>query len=470
MIPQTNFYNPALDGLRALAVIFVVLYHLNLLPGGFLGVDIFFVLSGYWITRMLLRESTKNGGLHLPSFLYRRLRRILPAMLLTIVLITLLLWLADDSKDFSLLARNRHNVWSSLLFFNNWQQIFSGESYVSLFEPSYYRHFWSLAIEGQFYVVWTWMFCRMFRRMKWGWGNQYHPASLPQQARRTWALPAFTIMLFAAFFYAIQLPFLPPADQAIVSCQASPGAFFHFPLPFELCISRLDFFYLGTFTKLWPLACGIALALCCSGSHTENPRTNARSLSLFANISLQILAGLSLYGMLYLVGTMQIHNLDGSTMESLMELPTTQTISKIFSPLLYQGFPLIAIATAFLIYSVSVSASASQQQQSSVGNQWPPHLSHSFANSLSNFFARFSLARLLGSRPLVWLGQRSYGVYLYHWPVILAVQDPKSLLISWPESHSSGFDYAIVGRNFLCIFGKSYPQDRLCQLLLRENP
>lgn len=146
-------YIPALDGLRTLAVVAVVLYHLNLTwaQGGLLGVTIFFVLSGYLITRLLINEVTKTGRIDLKSFWIRRIRRLFPAVV-TVVVVTCALCTVFNHV---MLTKMRPDILPSLLFFNNWWQIAQNVSYFNaLGDPSPLTHFWSLAIEEQFYLIW----------------------------------------------------------------------------------------------------------------------------------------------------------------------------------------------------------------------------------------------------------------------------------------------------------------------------
>ena len=146
-------YIPALDGLRTLAVVAVVLYHLNLTwaQGGLLGVTVFFVLSGYLITRLLLNEVAKTGRIDLKSFWIRRIRRLVPAVV-TVVFVTCALCTIFNHV---MLTKMRPDILPSLLFFNNWWQIAQDVSYFNaLGDPSPLTHFWSLAIEEQFYLIW----------------------------------------------------------------------------------------------------------------------------------------------------------------------------------------------------------------------------------------------------------------------------------------------------------------------------
>lgn len=154
----------ALDGLRGVAVAAVVAYHLrpDWVPGGFLGVDLFFVLSGYLITSLLLDEHRRNGRIDLLGFAGRRLRRLLPAVVLVVVAVAVYLATTDDIGE---IERARRHGLATLGYVANWVFIADGDSYFAdIAGPSYFRHMWSLAIEEQFYLVWpglVWLAMRM---------------------------------------------------------------------------------------------------------------------------------------------------------------------------------------------------------------------------------------------------------------------------------------------------------------------
>jgi peptidoglycan/LPS O-acetylase OafA/YrhL len=142
----------ALDGLRGVAVAGVVVFHVNFLSGGFLGVDLFFVLSGFLITSLLVRERLDTGGVRLGAFWARRARRLLPALGGVLVGVAVYAWLFADPTE---LGRLRGDTLGTVFYFANWRAIFSQQGYWDTFlAPSPLSHTWSLAIEEQFYLLW----------------------------------------------------------------------------------------------------------------------------------------------------------------------------------------------------------------------------------------------------------------------------------------------------------------------------
>lgn len=143
---------PGIDGLRGLAVISVVIYHLfgNVLPGGYLGVDVFFVLSGFLITSLLLREFVYSRTISLKNFWIRRVRRIAPAAISTLVICAAIAGVIGGDVNVNL----GRQFWSSALFVNNWVQIAHSQSYFAQSELPIFAHYWSLSVEEQFYIIW----------------------------------------------------------------------------------------------------------------------------------------------------------------------------------------------------------------------------------------------------------------------------------------------------------------------------
>jgi len=141
-----------LDGLRALAIVGVLVYHLDAawLPGGFLGVDVFFVVSGFLITTLLVREHRRTGRVALSQFWVRRARRLLPALVLCVV--TSVLIARAVSAD--LLVDVGRQMVGALTFSTNWLGITAGSSYFDQTAPQLFMNFWSLAVEEQFYLLW----------------------------------------------------------------------------------------------------------------------------------------------------------------------------------------------------------------------------------------------------------------------------------------------------------------------------
>jgi peptidoglycan/LPS O-acetylase OafA/YrhL len=150
-------YLPGIDALRALAVLAVFFYHSGVgwMPGGFLGVDLFFVISGYLITSLLLREFRAGGAINLGRFWLRRAKRLLPAVGVMIAVTMIVAAIVEPDRVVAL----RGDALASLAYFANWHFIFSGQSYFEQFQrPSLFTHLWSLSVEEQFYLFWPLIF------------------------------------------------------------------------------------------------------------------------------------------------------------------------------------------------------------------------------------------------------------------------------------------------------------------------
>ena len=154
-------YEPSLDGIRAFSVIAVMLYHANIawLPGGFLGVEVFFVVSGFLITSLLIEERESTQRIDIKQFWIRRSRRLLPALvvMLSATAVCVAFFATDSAPDF------RRDVLPSLGYFSNWWQIFAVDTpYFGASSLPVLRHLWSLAVEEQWYLIWPLLFTVLF--------------------------------------------------------------------------------------------------------------------------------------------------------------------------------------------------------------------------------------------------------------------------------------------------------------------
>ena len=207
-----TIYRPEIDGLRAIAVVAVILYHAGLISGGFIGVDIFFVISGYLITSIIFKELNINGTLSFRNFYERRIRRILPVLLIVILVSFPFAWMYLIPTDFQDYSKS---ILYSLGFTSNFYFWYAGEGYgarSSLFQP--FLHTWSLSIEEQFYIFFPIFFLVIYKYCKnylllifivcfalsliiAEYGSENHPSfnfySLPTRA---WELLAGSILAF----------------------------------------------------------------------------------------------------------------------------------------------------------------------------------------------------------------------------------------------------------------------------------
>ena len=329
-IPQL----PALDGLRAIAVVAVLLWHADVaqVRGGFLGVESFFVVSGYLITSLLWTERAATGRTSLTGFWVRRARRLLPALYL--LLVAVLAALVVSWGD--LVARARGDAAAAAVYVSNWYQLVSEQSYFEVTgRPSPFRHLWSLAVEEQFYVVWPLLLLGLVFVWR---GDRVRIA-------------ATVAFLAAASALAMAVTF---------ALQHDPGA----PVPYDP--SRL---YYGLDTRAGGLLLGCALALVWRPWERQDggraPAPLGRPLPPWWGDA----AGGS--GLAFLLVCFWRLGSD--------------------EPLVYTGgLQLVAVATALLI----------------AGTTWPGPL----------------LTRALGAAPLVAVGRRSYGLYLWHWPVYVVTR------------------------------------------------
>ncbi len=336
-------YIPSLDGIRALSVVAVIAYHANKLwlPGGFLGVEVFFVISGYLITLLLLAESEKSGTVSLRQFWLRRARRLLPA--LWVVLLGVVVFAALFQRE--ILGALRGDVVAALVYGFNWFQIWVGTSYFTSFEFVPLRHLWSLAVEEQFYLIWPIV---MLVVVKFG-------------KRR---LPLFSFVFLGT---AVALTFYMGAiyqSGTILTITETPEQFMNL---FGQSVSRVDYLFLSTPTRASGLLLGAALAIWWRPWLLQNSRAGASKF--FDLIGFGGLVALALM-------VWKFHTVVEGT-----DLGTVG-----YDLLFKGGFFLTDIASVALI-------AAAVHPGSKV------------------------IAKTLSNPVLVWLGRRSYGFYLFHWPV-----------------------------------------------------
>ncbi len=222
-------YMPGLDGLRALAVFAVIFYHLGAswAPGGLLGVGVFFTLSGYLITDLLLGHIRNHGRIMFGDFYFRRAKRLLPALYVMLALV--LFYITLFQRD--LLSSLPGDVIAALLYVSNWWYIYHHVSYFQSFIPSPFTHLWSLAVEEQFYLIWPLVLILLVKFVKSdvakvlltlalaaasavAMGYLYHPGTVPNLVYYSTDTRAFALLIGAALAFvwpSTRLPSMHPA-------------------------------------------------------------------------------------------------------------------------------------------------------------------------------------------------------------------------------------------------------------------
>jgi len=349
---------PAIDGLRAIAVTAVIFYHLGFawIPGGFLGVDLFFVISGYVITRLLLDSIARSGGLDLRGFYKARARRLLPPMVFMIVVTAfyISIWAQDSVKRFLT------DIPFSLSGLMNWSLVFKEQDYFeAIGRPPLLQHTWSLAVEAQFYLIWPVLLLLILKRF----GKKVIP------------LAALAIALFsgtALFLVSLRL-------------DAS---------------SSVSHIYFGTDTHSIGLFLGAALAVSWIPQNFKSEVSNkAQNFIDFIGV----------FGLVGILGSFLL--IDESS-------PTAYKIA----------FPLAAIFGAAIITSIVHPAS------------------------------RF--APILQNRVLLWIGERSYAIYLWHWVVFQ---------ITRPRVDIDGQDWALIALRILVVLALADISLKLVELPIRSG-
>lgn len=318
---------PGLDGIRAIAVLAVIASHLGYgwAAGGFLGVDLFFVLSGYLITGLLLRERESTGNISLSSFYGRRARRLFPALGLFLLVFVLITWRTAAPVD---LIRLRGDGLATLFYGANWHFIATGQSYgAQIAAPSPLMHMWSLAIEEQFYLLWPALLLVLW----------------PLTRGRAGRLFAAVTGLAAASAVAMAVLYTPHGDPSRV--------------------------YYGTDTRAFELMIGAALAVLVMRWPIDAWTRRTRRL-----------VGVAAIAAVGVVGTMLV------------------TVRWGTSPWLYRGGMVgFAVAAAIVVAGAH----------------------------------RGPVAWVLSLRPLQWIGKVSYGLYLWHWPVIVWMTPRRIGISGW---------------------------------------
>ena len=351
-------YIPALDGLRTLAVVAVVLYHLNLTwaQGGLLGVTVFFVLSGYLITRLLINEVSKTGRIDLKSFWIRRIRRLFPAVV-TVVVVTCALCTIFNHV---MLTKMRPDILPSLLFFNNWWQIAQDVSYFNaLGDPSPLTHFWSLAIEEQFYLVWPPLLLAMVSMHM----------SKPNTRRVVLGLAVISAI-------AMMLLYNPAADPSRV--------------------------YYGTDTRVFSLLLGAWMAFI--------PDRDLAPARLVHHLGLDRLAGSGKRGK----GNVDEHGKDNGSAADASQAPSGALARFWSSPASIDLFGIVGLVGLAAMVAFTNGYTAFQYRGGTL-----------LCSVLTLMVIAACVqpqglvARALATEPLVWIGKRSYSIYLWHYPLLL---------------------------------------------------
>jgi peptidoglycan/LPS O-acetylase OafA/YrhL len=322
-------YQPSLDGLRAVSVIAVIFYHAGFswMPGGFFGVEVFFVVSGFLITSLLLDERDRSGHTNLGQFWLRRARRLLPALFTVLAAVAVWSVFAATNEQQSQLRRDL--PWA-IFYGGNWGQIVGGVPYYSG-DPPLLRHVWSLAVEEQWYLFWPLAFVAL---------------------RRTRLTRGGTAGILVAFSVSVMV-------WTYVLHSNGPGNL-RSPITALDDIDRINFMYLSTVTRASGLVLGAAAAF------VWRPWRSPRAAS-------------SQGGWL----------LDGVGLLAVAMLGCIAAVATLTDGYVYQW--LLALVTFLSLVAVLVAVHPAAA--------W--------------------FRAVLSWQPLVEIGKRSYGIYLWHWPVFV---------------------------------------------------
>jgi peptidoglycan/LPS O-acetylase OafA/YrhL len=347
-------YMPGLDGLRAVAVLAVIAYHeqFSWALGGLLGVGVFFTLSGYLITSILLSQFAADSRLHLKDFWLARARRLLPALFVMLAVVTAWVTIADRSRLPSL----RGAVTAAATYSSNWYAIVQQQSYFARFAPpGPLDHLWSLAVEEQFYLVWPGLLLL----------GLFFLRGRRTSAVRWLALPALG---------------LAAASAALMAVLYQPG-----PDPTRV--------YEGTDTRAAGLLIGAALAMFLAARRRPAAAAAQAPASASAPASAPAQPGQGRVGRILL---------DVIGFAGLAGIFVMVWRAGEYSPFLYRGgLVVLAVATVAVVAAVACPGTR--------------------------------VGAALGWAPLRWIGARSYGIYLWHYPVIV-LTTPANAGVSLPRA------------------------------------
>jgi peptidoglycan/LPS O-acetylase OafA/YrhL len=359
MSSSSSRYIHSVDGLRAVAVLAVLLYHLGIdwIPGGFLGVDLFFVISGYVITGLILDSIARSGTLDLRAFYLSRIRRLLPALIAMIVFTTLFIGVYAPETVRRFISDIPYVLTGSM----NWALVARQQDYFeSIGRPPLLQHTWSLAVEAQFYLIWP-----------------------------------LVLLFILKYFGKKNIPY-----TALGIALASGIALFAYSVRIDTQESAISHVYFGTDTHSIGLFLGSALAV------SWQPQNLTREITKRAQDFVDLIG---VVGFLGLLSTFLFIN------ES--------------DPTLYRiAFPLSALFGCATLISVVHPAS------------------------------RF--APILSTRPLIWIGERSYGIYLWHW-IVFQLTRPSIDLV--------GDDWALYALRVLIVFALADISLRYIEIPVRRG-
>ncbi len=353
-------YLPGLDGMRAVAVLAVMVYHAHLwLTAGFLGVEVFFVISGYLITLLLIAEHERFGRIHIGQFWHRRFRRLLPALYVALMMVALYCLVAKPDA----LGKLRGDLVAAATYTTNWFQILSGQSYTGEFDFVPLRHLWSLAVEEQFYLFWPLVMLVILRKGR---------ARLPRVGVWLFGVSIAITIGTALYFHPGSLP-----DCSVaVSGHENLGP----PCTVEIfgrIVEKNNFLYLGTVSRMSGIMLGAGFAMLWRPvAIMRGPLRHRARLLDFVGV-----AGLALFGLL----------------AYRYELFSSFT-SSWYAPIFRGGFLLTGFATLLIIAAVT--------------------------------HPRTLVGKFLGNPVLNWAGTRSYGLYLFHWPIYQFIRKEAGIQLS----------------------------------------